>query len=31
MLDLDWERSVPIIDIKIDEVKSIFAGYDNLV
>ena len=29
MLDLDWERSIPILDIKIDELKSIFAEYDK--
>ena len=29
MLDLDWERSIPIIDFKLDELKSIFAEYDN--
>lgn len=28
-MDLDWERSVPIIDIKIDELKSIFTEYDK--
>ena len=28
MLDLSWERS-PILDIKIDEVKNIFAEYDK--
>lgn len=27
--DLDWERSIPIIDVKIDELKSIFTEYDN--
>lgn len=29
MLDLDWERSIPIIDVKLDELKSIFTDYDN--
>lgn len=29
MLDLDWERSIPIIDFKLDELKSIFAEYDK--
>ena len=29
MLDLDWERSIPILDVKIDELKSIFTEYDN--
>lgn len=29
MLDLDWERSIPIIDMKIDELKSILTEYDN--
>lgn len=29
MLDLDWERSIPILDVKIDEIKSIFTEYDN--
>lgn len=29
MLDLDWERSIPIIDVKLDELKSIFTEYDN--
>ncbi|MEA4890513.1 MAG: aminoglycoside phosphotransferase family protein [Clostridiaceae bacterium] len=29
MLDLDWERSIPIIDLKIDELKDIFAEFDK--
>lgn len=29
MLDLDWERSIPIVDMKIGEIKSIFTEYDN--
>jgi len=29
MLDLDWERSIPIIDVKIEELKSIFTDYDK--
>lgn len=29
MLDLDWERSIPIIDVKYDEVRSIFTEYDK--
>lgn len=29
MLDLDWECSIPILDIKIDELKSIFTEYDK--
>jgi hypothetical protein len=29
MLDLDWERSMPILDVKIDELESIFTEYDN--
>lgn len=29
MSDLDWERFIPINEIKMDEVKSIFTGFDN--
>ncbi len=29
MLDLGWERSTPIIDIKTEKLKSIFTEYDN--
>lgn len=29
VLDLDWERSTPIIDVKTEELKSIFTEYDN--
>ncbi|MCL2512352.1 MAG: aminoglycoside phosphotransferase family protein [Oscillospiraceae bacterium] len=29
MLDLNWERYIPIIDIKPGELKSIFAEFDN--
>lgn len=29
MFDLDWERSIPIIDIKIDEIRGIFNKYDK--
>lgn len=29
MLDLDWERSIPIIDVKLDELNSIFSEYDK--
>lgn len=29
MFDLNWERSIPIIDVKIDELKSIFIEYDK--
>jgi thiamine kinase-like enzyme len=29
MLDLDWERSAPILDLGIDEMKKIFAEYDR--
>ena len=29
MLDLTWERSVPMIDVGLDEVKRIFADYDR--
>lgn len=31
MLDLDWERSIPIIDMKLEELKSIFAEYDKTI
>lgn len=29
VLDLDWERSIPIIDIKFDDLNSIFTEYDK--
>ncbi len=29
MLDLDWERSIPITDVKFDELKNIFTEYDK--
>lgn len=29
MLDLDWERSVPILNIDIAELQKIFAEYNN--
>lgn len=29
MLDLDWERSMPIIDVQLDAVKSIVNAYDK--
>lgn len=29
MLDLDWERAIPILDVKIGELNSIFTEYDN--
>lgn len=31
MLDLDWERSIPIMDVKLEELKSIFAEYDKAI
>lgn len=31
MLDLDWERSIPIMDVKFEELKSIFAEYDKSI
>ncbi|SFR64474.1 aminoglycoside phosphotransferase family protein [Anaeromicropila populeti] len=29
MLDLEWERSIPVIDVKLEELKNIFAEYDK--
>ena len=29
MLDLDWERSTPIVDMQTDEIKRILIEYDN--
>lgn len=29
MLDLDWERSAPILDVNIVELQRIFTGYNN--
>ena len=29
MLDLDWERYVPLMDIHIDDIQKIFAQYDK--
>jgi Ser/Thr protein kinase RdoA (MazF antagonist) len=31
VLDLDWERSIPIIDMKYEELKSIFTEYDKAI
>jgi thiamine kinase-like enzyme len=31
MLDLSWERYIPIIDMKIDEIKNIFYEYDKTI
>lgn len=31
MLDLKWERYIPILDIKIDELKNIFTEYDKTI
>jgi thiamine kinase-like enzyme len=31
MLDLDWERSIPIIDLKLEDLKVIFMEYDKSV
>ena len=31
MLDLNWERYIPILDIKIDELENIFNEYDKTI
>jgi aminoglycoside phosphotransferase (APT) family kinase protein len=31
MLDLDWERAVPMMDVKIAGIMEIFAEYDNAI
>jgi len=31
VLDLDWERSIPIIDVKFEQLKSIFMEYDKAI
>ena len=31
MLDLKWERYIPILDVSIDELKHIFAKFDNAI
>jgi thiamine kinase-like enzyme len=31
MFDLNWERYIPILDIKIDELKNIFTEYDKTI
>lgn len=31
MLDLNWERYTPVIDLEIDEVKKIFLEYDKTI
>lgn len=31
MLDLNWERSIPILYIKIDNIKNIFTEYDKTI
>lgn len=31
MLDLDWERSIPIINIQLDEIKDIFFEFDQTI
>ncbi len=29
MLDLDWERSIPMIDLKMDELNDLFTEFDK--
>lgn len=31
MLDLDWERSIPIIDVKLEELESILMEFDKAI